>query len=41
LGNLETFQVQNMVRTPEFMAPEVFNFKDIALETGYSIKTLV
>ena len=26
-----------MVGTPEFMAPEVVNFDDIALETGYSI----
>ena len=30
------FQVQNMAGTPEFMAPEVVNFEDIALETGHS-----
>ena len=34
------FHVQNMVGTPESMAPEEVNFEDIALETGHPHKTL-
>jgi hypothetical protein len=26
--------------TPDFMAPEVFNFEDIELKTGWSINTI-
>jgi hypothetical protein len=39
--NLELFQVQTLAGTSEFMAPEVANFEDISLETGYATKTLI
>ena len=38
--HFRNFQVQNIAGTPEFMAPEVVNFEDIALETGHPHKTL-